>query len=139
MQARPYKKAKIKWPVEIMTDGRSIDAVTLTMNPNEVFISCPSPLRLNSVFAMKIIVPQSKQTITAEAEVIWSNIYGPDDEITPRGMLGRFLNISSQDRRTIAKAALQQLEDDKVDPNLLQSLKTLVIDVGKTRPANSPA
>ena len=64
-----------------------------------------------------------------KAEVVWSNIYGPDDEINPRGMGVRFLNISSDDRKFIAKEILQNLKpNEEINSNQLKALKTLTIN-----------
>ena len=63
----------------------------------------------------------------ASAEVVWSNIFGQDDEATPRGMGVRFLRISSKDRRAIAKELLQQLKAERVDPSELRALRTIIM------------
>jgi hypothetical protein len=86
---------------------------------------------------MTIDVPNSKWHIEAKAEVVFSNIYGPDDNISPRGMGVRFLTIASKDRQIIAKEVLQHLQAGKVEiaPWKLQSLQTLIIDKNEM---NSP-
>jgi hypothetical protein len=45
-------------------------------------------------------------------------------------MIVRFLELSSEDRRIIAKAIFKHLESDNVeiDPKKLQTLQTLTID-----------
>jgi hypothetical protein len=65
-----------------------------------------------------------------KAEVVWSNIYGPDDNINPRGMGVRFLEISGEDRKVIAKAVMEHLKASKedIDPKHLQTLQTLIIE-----------
>ncbi len=79
---------------------------------------------------MTLQVPNSDDSIEAEVEVVLSNIYGPDDDISPRGMIIRFLDLADEDRRIIAKAIFKHLESDneKVDPKKLQTLQALVID-----------
>ena len=85
---------------------------------------CARPLRLNEVFHMSINAPE--KSLHVKAEVVWSNIYGPDDEINPRGMGVRFLKISSQDRKFIAKEVNQNFSD-----NLgLEKLETITIEAG---------
>ena len=123
-------KAKLKWLVSIKDNGNSSEGVTLNLSTNQAYIRCAKPLRLNEVFDMTLQVPNSDDSIEAEVEVVLSNIYGPDDEISPRGMIVRFLEISSEDRRIIAKAIFKHLESDKetVDPKKLQTLQTLTID-----------
>ena len=123
-------KAKLKWPVSIKANGSSSEGVTLNLSTNQAYIRCAKPLRLNEVFDMTLQVPNSDDSIEAEVEVVLSNIYGPDDDISPRGMIVRFLELSSEDRRIIAKAIFKQLESDNVeiDPKHLQTLQILTID-----------
>jgi len=130
MSTEQVIKAKLKWPVSIKANGSSSEGVTLTLSANGAYIRCAKPLRLFEIFDMTLQVPNSDDSIEAEVEVVYSNIYGPDDHISPRGMGVRFLEISSEDRKIIAKAVLQQLQSDKVeiDPKNLQTLQTLTID-----------
>jgi len=125
---RGYPRADIKWPVVVKSDKRTMEGVTSNVTPNGVFIHCKHPLRLNEVFDMDINIPGSDRSLSARAEVIWSNIYGPDDNISPRGMGVRFLAISSEARKFIARAAMDYLKSKKVAPELLQTLSTLMID-----------
>jgi len=134
MSTEQAVKAKLKWPVSIKANGSSSEGVTLNLSTNQAYIRCAKPLRLNEVFDMILQVPNADDPIEAEVEVVLSNIYGPDDDISPRGMIVRFLELSSEDRRTIAKAIFQQLESDNVeiDPKHLQTLQTLTIDPNET-------
>ena len=128
---RAYPRAKFKWPVVAKTTERTINGVTLNIGPDGVFIRCAKPLRLNEVVELTISIPGMERSLKAKAEVVWSNIYGPDDEISPRGMGVKFTRISSEDRQFIAKAALGQLKSVDVDPELLQTLSTLIIELEK--------
>lgn len=123
-------KAKLKWPVSIKANGSSSEGVTLTLSTNGAYIRCAKPPRLNEVFDMTLQVPNSDDSIETQVEVVLSNMYGPDDEISPRGMIVRFLDLADEDRRIIAKAIFKHLESDKekVDPKKLQTLQTLTID-----------
>jgi hypothetical protein len=91
-------------------------------------VCCAKPLKLNVVLDMVIKAPD--KSLSVKAEVVWSNIYGPDDNINPRGMGVRFLAISGEDRKVIAKAVVQHLKTDKeeIDPKLLQTLETIIIE-----------
>jgi hypothetical protein len=86
---------------------------------------------LNVVFETIIKIPKSEQSLEAKAEVVWSNRWGPDDEISPRGMGVRFVKISSEARKYIARATLHHLKSKEVAPELLRTLQTLVIDTKK--------
>jgi uncharacterized protein (TIGR02266 family) len=126
---RGYPRAKLKWPVAIQTEEGSTEGVTRNITPDGCFITCRRPLRLNVVFDLAIKIPKSKSSIKATAEVVWSNIYGPDDEISPRGMGVRFIKISSEARKFIAQASLEHFKSLNVEAELLQTLSTLVIDL----------
>ena len=132
-ERRDYPRAKIKWPVKVKTDKGTMDGVTSDVTPNGVFIHCQKPLRLNVVFEMAINIPNSEHSITAKAEVVWSNRWGPDDEISPRGMGVKFVKISSEARKFIARAAMSNLKSNEVAPELLQTLQTLVIEIDETK------
>ncbi len=130
-ERRAYPRAKFKWPVLVKTDQRSIEGVTLNIGPDGVFISCSKPLNLNEIAELIIKIPNANRSLKAKAEVVWSNKYGPDDEISPRGMGLKFTRISSEDRKFIATAALGHLKSLDVAPELLQTLSTLIIDLSE--------
>ena len=136
MDNRHFARANVKWAVSISTDDSSRDGVTINLSPSGAYIRCGSPLRLNEIFDMTIDVPNSDWLIEAKVEVVFSNIYGPDDEISPRGMGVRFLTIASKDRKIIAKEVLQHLQAGKVEiaPWKLKSLQTLIIDKNEMNP-----
>ncbi len=125
--SRQGPRFKVKWPVEVKTNQGSMEGVTLDLGTDGAFVRCAKPLKLNEVFDIVITAPD--QLIEATAEVVWSNIHGPDDDITPRGMGLRFLKISGEHRRVIAKEALQHLDAKKIDSRELEALQTLILDV----------
>ena len=130
---RVYPRAKLKWPVKIRTDDGVMEGVTLDITPDGCFISCRNPLKLNVVFDMAIKVPKSKAILKANAEVVWSNIYGPDDEISPRGMGVRFIEMASKTRKFLAQASLEYFKSVNLEPELLKTLNTLIIDLSKEK------
>jgi hypothetical protein len=73
---------------------------------------------------MSINAPE--KSLHVKAEVVWSNKYGPDDEINPRGMGVRFLKISSQDRKFIAR----EVKQNGGGTSELEKLETITIDSG---------
>ena len=120
-EQRIAPRAKIKWPVMVQKPTGLIEGVTLNISSTGVFIGCRRPLRLNEVFDMVITAPG--QDIGAQAEVVWSNKYGPDDSITPRGMGVRFLNISEENQRFIANAVNQHNAQDQRNENIILNLQ----------------
>ena len=114
---RVYPRARLKWAVSVKVDGKVIEGVTKDISVSGAYVCCAKPLRLNEVVDMVITAPYESQSV--KAEVVWSNIYGPDDNINPRGMGVLFLEISGEDRKVIAKAVT----------NHLKTLNTTVEDI----------
>ena len=117
-------KANLVWHVNAVTPKEPLEGVTRSISTRGAYVCCARPLRLNEVFHMSINAPE--KSLHVKAEVVWSNVYGPDDEINPRGMGVRFLKISSQDRKLIAKEVSQQ-GDVATD---FEKLETLTLEVG---------
>jgi hypothetical protein len=117
-------KANLRWQVNAVTPKGPVDGVTKSISTREAYVCCARPLRLNEVFHMSINSPE--KSLNVKAEVVWSNIHGPDDEINPRGMGVRFLKISSQDRKLIAKEVNQQ-SDNAIE---FEKLETITLEVG---------
>ena len=124
--SRKIPKAKTNWPVTVKHPKGEMEGLITRVNPNGVLILCSRPLKLNEVCWMTINAPS--RSFEAKGLVVWSNIYGRDDEITPRGMRVRFLKISSQDRLFIA-SVLEGQGVKKVAEDYLKTLNTTVEDI----------
>jgi len=105
-EKRRHSRTELKWPVIVQHAEGDMEGETLNFSTLSAFISCSKPLKLNEVFDMTIDAPNRR--LSVNAEVIWSNIHGRDDEITPRGMGVRFLNIENEDQQFIAKVIADQ-------------------------------
>jgi hypothetical protein len=124
--SRKIPKAKTNWPVTVKYPAGEMEGLITRVNPNGVLILCSRPLKLNEVCWMAINAPS--RYFETKGLVVWSNIYGRDDEITPRGMRVRFLKISSQDRLFIA-SVLEGQGVKKVAEDYLKTLNTTVEDI----------
>jgi hypothetical protein len=84
-QTSSSSRAQVKWPVAIDTTAGSVDGVIVNINRTGAFIRCHKPLRLKETCRLTIESPDHP-ILDVDAEVVWTNIYGPDDRLTPRGM-----------------------------------------------------
>ena len=98
--SKKYPRAGVKWYVLAQSADREVDGVTKEISPSQAYIRCNKPFRLNEIVDMAIDAPD--RNLKFQAEVVWSNIYGYDDDITPRGMGVRFLEISEEDQKYIS-------------------------------------
>ena len=102
-----YPKVDAKYPVVVLTVDGQIQGETKNISTQQAFVRCKDPLRLYDVASMSIQFSKD-ESILAEAEVIWSNRYGPDDEITPRGMVVRFTRLSHRERKKLHNTIVKQ-------------------------------
>ena len=119
---RMYPRAELTWPVSAQVGASLIEGVTKNIGVSGAYVCCARPLRLNEVFDMVINTPDKPLNI--KAEVVWSNIYGPDDKINPRGMGVRFIEISDEDRRLIT----HEVTDNKLVQEASEYLNTLELE-----------
>ena len=116
-------RPELKWSVSAQVGGGIMHGETRDISLQGAFIRCRNPLNLNEVFDMVVDVPE--KSLNVRAEVVWSNIHGPDDKITPRGMGVRFVQISQEDRKIIA----QKLDYYEVGQEACDYLDTLEFEL----------
>ena len=119
---RIYPRGELTWPISAQAGGSVIEGVTKNIGVSGAYVCCARPLRLNEVFDMVINAPD--KSLNIKAEVVWSNIYGPDDKIHPRGMGVRFIEISDEDRRLIT----HEVTDNNLVQEASEYLNTLELE-----------
>ena len=92
-ERRRYPRAEVRWPVAIQGTLGLMDGEAKDVSFGGAFFHCRNPLKLNEVFGIFINVPELSRPLKTTAEVVWSNVSGPDDEINPHGMGVKFRDI----------------------------------------------
>ena len=124
---RAHPRANLRWPVSVQLSGAVTEGGTKDISEGGAYVCCTDPLGPKEVLDMVINAPE--KPLNVKAEVVWSSMSELDDEITPRGMGVRFLNIDSEDRRIIAQAVVEHLSEDTESEELQASMfDTLEID-----------
>ena len=124
---RVHPRANLKWTVSLELDGKLTKAVTKDISEGGAYVCCSTPLGPKEEFSMVINAPEKQLYVTAE--VVWANTFGIDDEITPKGMGVRFMNITGEDRMIIARAVANHLANHKiVEDSQTSLLDTLEIE-----------
>jgi len=97
IERRKHSRSKVTWPITVLTDDGIIEGETRDIAVNGVHICSEEPLRLNEAFHMSI-TPPDHQDVDVIGKVIWSGLYGIDEENTAFGMGVCFVKISDGDR-----------------------------------------
>ena len=61
------------------------------------------------------IMAPNRRALEIPAQVIWSNPYGSEEDIPPRGMGVHFEKISDEDRDFVSNLVSEQLKEQGID------------------------
>ena len=92
-ERRKYHRAEVKWPVIVKQSQEPLESVTINASAAGAFIRCEKPINPKEIVEIVINIPDINRPFKIIGEVMWSNTYGPDDNITPHGMGVKFKNI----------------------------------------------
>ena len=114
-ERRTTQRHKIQWPVSIITDGKTIEACTENITSNGMSITCDDPLPIDKVFRFYII-PPDHENIDITGKVVWSDLYGVDEENTTVGSGVCFVEVSEENSRyfndILAEQVINQEPED---------------------------
>jgi len=88
--------------VTYTSEAQSGWGTSMHFSERGVLIECQEPLPLNSKVKVVLQFPGFKNTIELQGEVVWTNMYGPNDALSPRGMGVKFLNVERDTERLLA-------------------------------------
>lgn len=75
---------------------------SLHFNEIGMLVLCADPAPLQARLRMSLLFPGLKNPIDVDAEVVWTNPYGAEDAVTPRGMGVKFLELDAATARLLA-------------------------------------
>ncbi len=126
-ETKSISRAQVKWPVTMNTDEGPADGVITNINNNGAFIRCRKPLKLTQT--CKLTIESSERQIQdVLAEVVWTNIYGPDDDLTPRGMGVRFTGLPEAEEKFL-RNLIRMIREEK---NVKKASQIPEIDLDQT-------
>jgi hypothetical protein len=126
-ETKSTSRAQVKWHVTMNSDTGPADGVITNINNNGAFIRCRKPLRLTET--CKLTIESSEHQIQdVLAEVVWTNIYGPDDDLTPRGMGVRFTDLPEQEGKFL-RNLIRTIQEERNGQEVLGSQE---IDLDQT-------
>ena len=108
-ERRKHPRGDISWPVSIIADSGPVDGITLNITPGGLSIACDEPLRLDENYTLSIM-PPNQQIIKVVAKVVWSDLYGIDEQNSTVCMGVCFVEISNADRDFFKTAVTNHLQ-----------------------------
>ncbi len=98
-----------KQPCEVAfeVDDNTFTGTSLHFNERGMFVMCKKPSPLNAKGKITLRFPGLKNPIEVNGEVVWTNLYGPGDSLSPKGMAIRFISADKDIERLLAGLAGQ--------------------------------
>jgi len=94
---RRHTRARVKWPVVILTPNGLVDGKTENLSLGGAFIRLSN--ELNSNHNLPIIITTKGRFISYTAQVVWSDTRSPADQGKASGIGVRFTKMMLNDRK----------------------------------------
>ena len=78
-ERRHCERVDVSWPITIYYDDEEVDGESKNMSAEGLYVYCESPLPVNKVLSVSIY-PPDRDALVAKGKVIWSDLYGIDDD-----------------------------------------------------------
>lgn len=106
---QPARNAASKDPcrVTFMAGNQEVYGTSLHFSERGVLIRTKHVLPLNRKVKLSLKFMGLKMPVEVEGEVVWTNMYGPDDSLSPRGMGVKFINLDRDAERLLTQMAEQ--------------------------------
>ena len=98
-----------KRPCEVTFEvgERTFKGTSMHFNERGMLVLCKTPPPLNAKGKLTLRFPGLKNAIELNGEVIWTNIYGSGDSLSPKGMGIKYINAERETERLLADLAEQ--------------------------------
>ncbi len=98
-----------KLPCEVIfvAGERTFKGTSTHFSEKGMLVICKNPAPLNAKGEIRLSFPGLKNPIELAGEVVWTNIHGPGDSLSPKGMGIRFVNIEKDQERLLSELAAQ--------------------------------
>ena len=102
-ERREYPRAKVNWPVTLITSEAEIAGEIENFTPKGLFITCKEAPPLEETLRIVIKIP-GHQTMNVAVRVIWSSVHVTSEGETRLGVGIQFTEISKTDLQFLHEA-----------------------------------
>ena len=80
---------------------------SMHFNERGILVNCQQPPPINTKLRVVLQFPGFRNAVELVGDVVWTNLYGPADSLSPRGMGVKFLNVERDTERLLVELAGQ--------------------------------
>jgi Tfp pilus assembly protein PilZ len=101
------KAAEKATPCEVtfVVGDKVFSGTSVHFSEGGMLVSCQQPAQLYCKLKLALKFPGFKNPLKINGEVVWTNIHGPADSLSPRGMGVKFLNLDRDTERLLGDLA----------------------------------
>ena len=97
-ERREHRRVQVRWPVSIETEKKKIKGESRNLTVGGLFVCCEEPILLNAVLRISIM-PPGHEAIDVTGKVIWSDLYGIDEQKDVFGVGICLVDIVTKDKQ----------------------------------------
>jgi c-di-GMP-binding flagellar brake protein YcgR len=98
---------KVPCQVTFTVGERIFRGTSMHFSERGMLVMCRNPAPLNAKGKTSLVFPGFHNPIEMAAEVVWTNIHGVGDSLSPKGMGIKFLNLERDTERLLTQLATQ--------------------------------
>jgi hypothetical protein len=98
---------KLPCEVTFEVNEETFRGTSMHFNERGMLVLCKQPPPLNARGKAVLRFPGIRNTVEMSGEVVWTNIYGPGDSLSPKGMAIKFINVDKDQERVLIGLAEQ--------------------------------
>ena len=91
--------------VTFIVDDEVFNGTSVDFSDGGMLVFCQQPAQLYTKLRLVLKFPGFKNPVKVTGEVVWTNIHGPADSLSPRGMGVKFLNLDRDTERLLVDLA----------------------------------
>ena len=98
---------KLPCEVAFEVDETTFKGTSVHFSEKGMLVICKNPAPLNAKGNVMLRFPGLNHPVELTGEVVWTNLHGSGDSLSPKGMGIRFINPDSEPERLLAELAAQ--------------------------------
>lgn len=106
-QAKESPEKKLPCQVTVHVDEQVLKGTSMHFNERGMLVTCAKPVALNSRVKLLLRFPGTQHEFELQGDIVWTNVHGAADALSPRAMGVKFVNLDRDMERLMADMAGQ--------------------------------
>lgn len=91
--------------VTFLVDDRQGHGTSRHFHEQGMLVMCEEPAQLHKRLKLTLQFPGVSHAVELQGDVVWTNVHGRDDSLSPRAMGIKFVNLDRDEERLLSELA----------------------------------